>query len=146
MKTKAGLLAAALAIAGAVATVAPASAATTNGRYPNALTLTYNSVSYVRNGGSLTGPDGLGSETGWTTNVKDFAPYTFLTSGNGKGKRVKNDATHAFNDNGSRFAYVYYHSYTYSGCYCGTSDEVDPTSGRDLSATYNEDAAFNWVG
>lgn len=146
MNKKVGIVAAALAVAGTVATVAPASAATTNGRYPNALTLTYNSVSYVRNGGAVTGPDGLGSETGWTANIPDFAPYHFLTSGNGQNQPVKNDATHAFNDNATKFAYVYYHSYAYNGCYCGASDEVDMRSGRDLSATYNNNASFNWVG
>ncbi|WP_158239023.1 peptidase inhibitor family I36 protein [Streptomyces barkulensis] len=72
-------------------------------------------------------------------NVSDFAGYTYKGAGAGAGQQVKNNAASAQNLQTNLVARVYYNS-NYGGVY----DNVQPTSWRNLSNTYNENASFKW--
>lgn len=72
-------------------------------------------------------------------NVPDFAGYTFLTSGTGKGLAVKNNAASALNDSPNLMT-VYY-----SSNYGGACDTLSAYAIADqLHYTYNENASFRW--
>lgn len=80
-----------------------------------------------------------GSHTYFNANVSDLAPYTFLTSGNGQGQGIKNNAASVLN-NASTFMTIYYNS-----GYAGPCDTVDSWSVADqLNHTYNQNASFRW--
>lgn len=122
------LLTSSLAAAAAVvATVAPAHAAGQDG--------TPNSGEFVFYFNSFQG----GSLSDFASNKTDLLGYDFLTSGNGSGEPVKNNAASVANlkNQGAR---VYYNS-----GYAGISDYVNPLSERNLVDTKNENASFRWV-
>ncbi len=84
-----------------------------------------------------------GSFRVFVTNTPDFAGYTFTGDGAGYGQAVKNNAasaTNGFPTSSGRSARIFYNS-NYGGVY----DNVGPSSARNLSNTYNENASFHWV-
>lgn len=73
------------------------------------------------------------------SNVSNFASYTFLTSGAGKGLSVKNNAAAAANDANSSTT-IFYNSN-----YGGACDTVSLYSNADqLHNTYNNNASFKF--
>lgn len=75
----------------------------------------------------------------WDTN-SNFAGYVFKGAGAGAGVAVKNNAASAQNLQTGMTARVYFNS-NFGGSY----DNVGPTSWRNLSNTYNNNASFKWV-
>ena len=71
--------------------------------------------------------------------VEDFAGFTFLSSGNGKGQPVKNNAASACNKDNLLTARIYFNS-----GWAGPYDDVQPGTCRNLSNTYNENASLTW--
>lgn len=69
----------------------------------------------------------------------DFANDRFSGSGNGVGQVVKNNAASAKNNQTGLQAWVWFNSN-----YGGTHDVVGRSSARNLTATYNENASFDW--
>jgi len=72
--------------------------------------------------------------------VNDFAGYTFLSNGAGKGQPVKNNAASARNRDTVWTARIWFNS-----GYHGSHDDIPPsTNCRNLSNTYNENASLDW--
>ncbi|MEU7375425.1 peptidase inhibitor family I36 protein [Streptomyces albidoflavus] len=125
MRTRSALIALAMAGAGVIELAAPASAAT-NTCNPSHFCLFYNS-------------DKQNAYYPFWDDVSDFAGYTFKGAGAGSGTAVKNNAASAQNLQTGLVARVYFNS-NYGGVY----DNVAPTSWRNLSNTYNDNASFKW--
>lgn len=68
-----------------------------------------------------------------------FGNNYFAGSGAGRGQIVKNNAASAQNTQTGIDAWVWFNSN-----YGGTHDVVTRSSWRNLSATYNENASFDW--
>ncbi|WP_424186907.1 peptidase inhibitor family I36 protein [Actinokineospora sp. G85] len=69
----------------------------------------------------------------------DFANDRFAGSGAGAGQVVKNNAASAQNRQTGLIAQVWFNSN-----YGGPRDDVLPSNWRNLTATYNDNASFNW--
>jgi hypothetical protein len=69
----------------------------------------------------------------------DFGNDRFSGTGNGTGKIVKNNAASARNTQTGLDAWVWFNSN-----YGGAHDVVTRSSWRNLTATYNENASFDW--
>lgn len=80
-----------------------------------------------------------GSFTDFAHKKNDLACCTFITSGNGHGQTVKNNAAlvRSWNTDTAR---VYYNS-----DYMGIYDTIAPLTGAALVNTYNENASFKWI-
>lgn len=120
-----------------------ANAATSAGRVGGYATFAYHSLAYEQTYGP-TGPDGLGSETGFSGTMKDLAGYTFLSLGSGRGAAVKNNAAYVFNDTAYPIR-VYYNSYTYQGCWCGTYVAASSGQQGGLGPVANQNAALRFI-
>jgi hypothetical protein len=125
MRIRSALVAAGVAAAGLVGLAAPANAST-NTCDPSHFCLFYNSN--IQN-----------AYYPFWDKVANFDGYYFQGAGAGAGLPVKNNAASAQNLQTGLVARVYYNS-NYSGVY----DNVQPTSWRNLSNTYNENASFAW--
>jgi hypothetical protein len=80
-----------------------------------------------------------GSLSDFSTPVEDFAGYKFLSSGNGKGQGVKNNAASLCNMDKTYTARVHYNS-----GWRGQYDDIPPYTCRDLTKTYNQNASLSW--
>ena len=111
------------------ATAAPALAAQHNGRCENnEMCLYYNS----NLGGSF---------HDFSVKVPNFGTYKFISGGAGQGQYVKNNAASAVNNADVCNARVYFNS-NYQGAY----DEIKDDTWANLTATYNDNASFQWPG
>ncbi|MCP3754329.1 hypothetical protein [Streptomyces sp. TBY4] len=77
----------------------------------------------------------LGRETG-----VDYYTASFCEWGNGAGTEVKNNAASAWNARTDLAAQVYFNK-----GYQGIADYIGRGNGRNLSATYNDNASFKHV-
>jgi len=83
--------------------------------------------------------DVSGSFSDFYYEVEDFAGYKFLTTGNGKGQAVKNNAASACNNDSVLTARIHYNS-----GWQGSYDDIAPLTCRNLTNTYNENASLSW--
>ncbi len=125
---------------------ASSASAESAGRKAGYGTFSFNSRANVNAGGAQTGPDGLGSETGFSANQEDLSNWLFESNGNGKGVTVWHNAHHFWNDDTSRTAYVMYNTYAAAGnCWCGQAEYYLAEAQSDLPGIFaNHDSALYW--
>ncbi|GGS87751.1 hypothetical protein [Streptomyces chromofuscus] len=91
-----------------------------------------------------------GSHTAFTSSVSDFAGYTFLSSGNGQGQTVKNNAASAslltYPANDVNAAIFFYSGYGGACDFLYGYGDGSYNDVKQLGPTYNENASFYFTG
>jgi hypothetical protein len=84
---------------------------------------------------------GYGSLFDTDTGIANLAGYRFLSSGNGKGQYVKNNAAACYNTNNYVYGIVFFNSN-----FTGDRDIFVPNEKRDLVYFLkNENASYGWI-